>query len=151
VKLLLLWKSNIYYIFLRVWLRARGIVSARVRACRYSSALAYAIVRVALLTLREKRMRPIILSYVTSLASPYFSTLSHTRRDFRKKKLLNINYLFWLSLQTFLENFVIMRRIQRDIVINVKTSSCKVPLFLPDFKESWNFSTDFRKKFKCYI
>jgi hypothetical protein len=31
------------------------------------------------------------------------------------------------------ETFLIVRRIQRDIVINVKTSSCKVPVILVEF------------------
>jgi hypothetical protein len=31
------------------------------------------------------RMRHILLSFVVSMAHPYFSTLSHKRHDFRKK------------------------------------------------------------------
>jgi hypothetical protein len=34
---------------------------------------------------------------------------------------------------TLLEIFLILRRIQRDIVISVKTSSCKVPVILVGF------------------
>ena len=33
----------------------------------------------------------------------------------------------------FLKTFIILRRIQRDIVINVKTSSCKVLIILVTF------------------
>ena len=39
------------------------------------------------------------------------------------KKSLNIKCVFWFSLQLLFETFLILRRIQRD-VINVTTSSC---------------------------
>ena len=45
-------------------------------------------------------------------------------------KLLNIKCVFSFSLQLLFETFIILRIILRDIVINVKTSSCKVPVFL---------------------
>ena len=44
--------------------------------------------------------------------------------------------MFWFSLQFLFETFLILRRIQRDIVINMKTSLCKVPLHLRDFSET---------------
>ena len=47
------------------------------------------------------------------------------------------------------ETFLILRKIQRDIAINVhNTFSCKIgyPLFLSGFNETWIFSTDFFKK-----
>jgi len=43
------------------------------------------------------------------------------------------------------------RRIQRDIAVYVRTSSCKAPVFLSDFNETWIFSTDFRKILKYQI
>ena len=49
------------------------------------------------------------------------------------KKLLNIKYVFWLNLQILSETFLILRRILRGFVINVKTSSCKAPLILVEF------------------
>ena len=45
----------------------------------------------------------------------------------------------------FLKLFFILRRIQRDIVINAHGTSWKVPLFLSDLHETEIFSTDFRK------
>ena len=42
--------------------------------------------------------------------------------------------------------FLILTRVQRYIVINVKTLHAKYPLFLTDFNETWSFSTDFRKE-----
>jgi hypothetical protein len=58
-----------------------------------------------------------------------FSTLSHKGSIFGKK-LLNIKCVFWFSLQLLFEMFLVLRRIQWDTVINVKTSSCKVPAIL---------------------
>jgi predicted DNA-binding protein (MmcQ/YjbR family) len=47
-----------------------------------------------------------------------------------EKELLNIKCVFWFSLRLLSKTFLILKRIQRDIVINVKTSPCKVPSFL---------------------
>jgi hypothetical protein len=67
------------------------------------------------------------------------------------KMLLNIKCVFWFSLQLLSETFLILIRIQRDIIINVRRSSCKAPLFLSDFNETWILLTDFRKIFKYQI
>jgi hypothetical protein len=53
------------------------------------------------------------------------------------KMLLNIKCVFWFYLQLLSETFVIVRRIQRDIIINVHRSSCKVPVIL--VRSYWNF------------
>jgi hypothetical protein len=42
------------------------------------------------------------------------------------KKSLNIKSVPWFSLQILFETFLILKRNQRDIVVNVKTSSCKL-------------------------
>ena len=44
--------------------------------------------------------------------------------------LLDIKYVFWFSLQLVCGAFLIVRIIQRDIIIHVKTSLCKVPVIL---------------------
>jgi len=62
-------------------------------------------------------MHLIILSSVACPASPYFSTLSQKGTIFGKK--------FWFPVQRLCEIFLILRRIQRD-VINVQTFSCTV-------------------------
>jgi hypothetical protein len=61
---------------------------------------------------------------------------------FGKKKLLNVKCVFWFSLQLFSETFLIFKKIwaRYDIGLHVK-----YPLFLSYFKESWIFSTNFRK------
>ena len=77
-----------------------------------------------------------LLSSVTCLALPYFSTLSHKPRDFfgvgeggepveHKMCLLIFSTIFFLS-----EKFIILRRIERDMVMSVYCSSCKVPALL---------------------
>jgi hypothetical protein len=65
------------------------------------------------------------LASVACLALQYFSTLSHKRNDFRKKTLFPTN----LS-----EIFLILRRIQRDIFINVQRTSFKVPVILVTYQ-----------------
>ena len=73
-------------------------------------------------------MRHVIFSSLSSPAVPCSSTLSHLRHDFRGgEKVWNIKCVFLFSVQLLFETFLILRIIQRDIVTNVKTSSCKLP------------------------
>jgi len=74
-------------------------------------------------------MRRIVLSSVACPALPHFSTLSHKRHDFRKSGIEN-KIFFSVQLS---EIFLILRRTERDIVVNVPTSSCKVPVTLVRF------------------
>ena len=85
---------------------------------------------VALVIQNAKYMRRIILSFVACLDLHYFS------RIFGGKKLLNPRRVF----QLWSENFLFLRRFQRDTVINLHSSS-----FLSDFNETFIFSTYFRK------
>jgi hypothetical protein len=96
-----------------------------VRACAQARRRVHA--RVYLLI---QRMPHIVSSFVVSLVLPNFSTLSHKWYDFRKKTLFNTMYVFRFSTQLLFGIFLILRIIQRDIVINVKT------LFLTDFNET---------------
>ena len=47
--------------------------------------------------------------------STTFSTLSHKRHDFRKKKLLNIKCVFWVFVQLLFETIFILRT-ERDMI-----------------------------------
>ena len=41
-----------------------------------------------------------------------------------------MKYVCFYSLQVWFETFLIIRRIQRDMIINICTSSCKVAIIL---------------------
>jgi hypothetical protein len=70
-----------------------------------------------------------IMSSVACLALPYFSTFSHKRYNFWKKKIIG-HKMCVFSLQLSSETSLFLQRIQHDIIINVHTSSCKVPAIL---------------------
>ena len=90
------------------------------------------------------------MSSVDSPALPYFSTLSYKRHNFRgKKKLLNTKCVFWFSLQLLSEAVLILRRTERDMIINLFKSQCTAPtryscqiLIKLDFT-----STNFQRKY----
>ena len=87
-------------------------------------------VSVALVIQYEKRMRCIILSSVACLALPYFSTLSHNRHDFRRKVTEHKIFPYSVCL-----THLILRRIQRNIVINVRLH-VMCPLFFSHFNQT---------------
>ena len=64
------------------------------------------------------------------------------------KTLLNIKWVFWFSLHLF-ATFLILKRIQRYIIINLHVFKC--PLFLSDFHQIGIFSTGFRQTTKHQI
>jgi hypothetical protein len=75
---------------------------------------------VALVIQHELRVGRIILSSVACLLLPYFPTLSHNGTIIRNGgKLLDTKCAFWFPLQLSSEVFLILRRIQRDTIINV--------------------------------
>ena len=94
----------------------------------------YECVFVGLGIQQVKRMRLIILSSMVSatvLLHKYAFTLSHKRHDFPKND--DMICVLRFSLQISSEKFLIMKRIQLDIVINAKTSLCKVPVIFVIF------------------
>ena len=87
------------------------------------------------------------------LAVQYFSTLSHKRQNFwKKKKVIEHKMCVLIFCTDLFETFPIWSRIRRHI-INVRRSSCKVPLLLllSNFNGTWLFSTDSRKMPKYQI
>ena len=71
------------------------------------------------------------------------------------QKLTNTIYwtqnVFWFSLKLLSEIFLILIKIQRDIVIHVHTSSCNVPVIIVIFSRPWIFGTVFRIIFSYQI
>jgi len=89
-------------------------------------------VSVTLVIQHARRIRRIILSHVTCLALPHFSTLSYKRHDFRREELSNQKCVLIFS-QLVSETFLILRRIKRGIV-NVGRSLCDVLVILVGFE-----------------
>jgi hypothetical protein len=58
--------------------------------------------------------------------------------------LFNTKCVFWFSLQVLTNAFLILRIIQRYIVINVHTFHVKCPIFLPNFNKARTLPTHFR-------
>jgi len=65
---------------------------------------------------------------------------------FEKKNLLNTKCVFWFSLQLLSETFLIIRRNERDMIVNVYRSACKVPVILVRLLWNFNFLDRFSKK-----
>ena len=86
-----------------------------------------------------------ILRYPACKAHAPVRLYSISPRSEFGKKLLNTKWVFWFSLQLLSETFLILRRIERDMIIN------KYPLLLSDFNETRISSKDFRKIFKYKI
>ena len=122
--------SNIYlYVCPRWGVRVRVCARSRVCVCGCSAVWTYACacVRVTLLVQRKKQLRHIIFLSATSLAQPYFSTY-FINGTISGKSYWTKN-MFWFSLQLLSKTFLILRIIQRYIVINVKTSLLKHSYF----------------------
>ena len=80
-------------------------------------------VSVALVIQRSMRMRRVIVSSVACPALQYFSTLSDKRHDFRER-LIEHKMCVLTSLQLLSETFVILKRNEGNITINVYRFSC---------------------------
>jgi len=104
-------------------------------------------VSVALGIQHAMRLCRIIFSSVACRDVQYIPTLSHKRHDFRKE-FLNTKCVFWFCLQLLSETFLILRRIQWQMIKNLHRSSYKLCVILV---ETWIFWTDFRKILKYQI
>ena len=138
-------ESNQYYMFLDVCSHAHGwghayvsvhpsmCVCACARACMCAWVGGWMCVhkcRHVLAHLSSTPRTGIILS-ASTLAPPYFLTLSHKQNDFQKNSL-NIRCVFWFCSQLSFETSHSKNNSVRHCK-NVKTSSCKVPVIFLGF------------------
>ena len=79
-----------------------------------------------------KCVRRIILSSVACPVLPYFFTLSYKRYDFLNM-ILEHKMCVLIFSTNLSETFLVLRGIQRDIIINVQRYSCKVSVILARF------------------
>jgi len=91
-------------------------------------------VYVALVIWYVQRMLPNISSPVGCLALLYFSILSHKLHEFWRKKMTKHNICALIFAKNLSETLLILRRIQRDIIVKVYRSSCEVPVILVGFQ-----------------
>ena len=68
-----------------------------------------------------------ILTSVACQAVSYFSTLSHKRHDFRKKKVTGQKKCVLILFTIFSQTFLILSRTERYIIKNAYWFSRKVP------------------------
>jgi len=99
---------------------------------------------VALVIQLSKRMCLIILSSVACLALLYFPHYLINGRIL-VKRVLDIKYVFSFPPRLSSETFLILRRTERDIIVNVHWSSCKVPVILVRISQNSNFIDRFSK------
>jgi hypothetical protein len=78
---------------------------------------------VALFIQHAMRMLRFILPSVACLALPYFSALHHKRQNFRGRKVTEYKICAMILFTTLSEKFLILRRIQWDIIINSNKST----------------------------
>jgi hypothetical protein len=97
-------------------------------------------VSLALVIQHAEGMRLIILASMACLALQHFSTLSHTRQDFREKNSTDLKMRVLIFSTPLSEIFLVLRKVQRDTVINVETSSWKVPVILCQILMKLEFS-----------
>ena len=78
-------------------------------------------------------MSHVRLSSVASHGLQFFSTLSHKGQDFREKKIIECIIYVLIFLPLLSETFLILRRNERDIIINMHKSLCKLLVILVRF------------------
>ena len=99
---------------------------------------------IALIIQHVKYMRHIVISGLSG--STIFLHILTNGAIFGGKKIFNIKCVFWFSLQLLSETFLILRRTERDMIVNVYWSPCKDPIIFVGFQ--WN--SNYRDRFFEY-
>ena len=86
------------------------------------------VVSVSFVIQFTKRMHLIVLLCVPYGCTNIFPQYLINHATFGKKKSSNIKRVFWFSQQLLSEIFLILRGTERDVIIDVCRSSCKVGL-----------------------
>jgi hypothetical protein len=107
----------------------------RVRACMWVPRRVGACMRISTYSLDNPERNAYAPHYVTLRPLGLHHVFRHYFINGATfgKTLLNIKYMFSFSLQLLSEPFLIIRRILQDMVKNVETSSCKVPVIFVGF------------------
>ena len=100
---------------------------------------------VALLIHHESAWAVVILSSMARPAQQYFPTYLTNGMIWGGGGSLHVNSVFWFSLQLSFQTFLILRRIERDI-INVHSSSGNVRLILVNVNVTCHFISRVSKK-----
>jgi hypothetical protein len=127
-----IWKFGIFIVWKWNYIEQGGQCTCNVEACSHNHccvgkaiSITYCeCVSVALVIWHAKHMHHIILSPVACPTLPCFLTLSHKWHDFQEKVIEYKMYTLIFS------TFLILPRIQWNIVINVHWPPCKEPCFL---------------------
>jgi hypothetical protein len=92
-------------------------------------------------------LRRIMLSFVACLSvwMYHIFPLHLIHNAMLERHVLSIKHVIWFSLHLLPENFLILRRMRRDMIISLHGSSCKVISFRVKFYYNLIFPTDFRK------
>jgi hypothetical protein len=125
--------------------------------CVCVSALPRARIIVYLLTFNRRGLGPswvvaphlFDLVYLTTPVSLYYIFPQYLINvTIFGKTLLDIKRVFWFSLKLLSETFLILRRTERDILINVHKHSCKIPFISLRIEWDLNFLDRFWEKNK---
>jgi hypothetical protein len=132
------WISKLLYLslYLKQWACMHTVlVKGKKRKCTYNVTLrrvhgAGLCLRACILTCQTFNTHVPYCHLRSLLLHHIFRRYRINATIFEKEKILGIKCTFWFSLQLLFQQYLILKRIQRNIVINFKTSSYKVPVIL---------------------
>ena len=87
----------------------------------------------------------VVICCLSDCAMFYFPNYLIERRDFRgrRENLLNTNCVFWFPLQLWSETFLILRRTDKYVIMNVQWCCIKHSFSLSHCNENWIISTEY--------